>query len=145
MAQKKDVLFQHIEQLVQYLGYLEVLKSKCCSLSMVQSTVILAIGRASQLSVNGLAELLRLDKSTASRHITNLVDLGYVVRTESQEDRRYFVLTLTEQGKGTYKIIEDVTKQYYDTIFEKMKAEDKHMLQQGLSALLVAIKESDCC
>lgn len=145
MAHKEDVLYQHIEKLVQYLGFLEELKSKCCALSMVQSTVILAIGNTHELSVIGLAEQLRLDKSSASRHVTNLVDLGYVIRTESQEDRRYFVLTLSNKGKNAYDTIQIATKKYYETIFKNMKTEDKDKLQQGLNALLIAIKESDCC
>lgn len=145
MILNDDVLYQHIEKLVYYLGYLETLRSQCCALSVVQSSSILAIGKVQELTVNGLADALRLDKSSASRHVTNLVESGYVDRTESPEDRRYFVLSLTDKGKEAYQTIEAVSQKYYETLFDKMDPEDKDRLQQGLNALLMVIRESDCC
>jgi DNA-binding MarR family transcriptional regulator len=145
MIRNGDVLYRHIEKLVHYLGYLETLRSQCCSLSIVQSASILAIGKVQDITVNGLAEELRLDKSSASKHVTNLVESGYVKRTESQEDRRYFVLSLTDKGQEAYQTIQDVSQQFYETIFDKMAPEDKDSLQQGLNAMLKVIRESDCC
>lgn len=141
MSTQHDELYLKIEGLVQYLGHLELLQSKCCSLSMVQASVISAIGRSTDLSIITLAEQLILDKSTVSRHVSNLVNEGYVNRVESSEDRRYSVLSLTEKGQQVYQTIQNTTRHYYTQIFSKMSQEDQEKLKSGLSALLDVMKD----
>lgn len=136
MEKNKDLLYGKIEKLVQYLGHLDQLKSSCCTLSMVQTSVIMAIGSMDSLSIVALADHLRLDKSTVSRHVSNLFDEGYLTRTESPEDRRYFVLGLTSKGEKAYQLIQSVTQAYYLDVFAKMSPEDQEHLHLGLSALL---------
>lgn len=145
MTQRNVQIRSSIEQLMQRLGYLEEVKSDCCSLSIVQSTALMAIGRQQGLSVNALAEQLGLDKSTASRHVTNLVQSGYVIRHESPEDRRFFSLTLTEKGIQNFNTLEATTEQFYQRIVNHMAPEDQKALEQGLEALLKALEASGCC
>ena len=97
------------------------------------------------LSVNTLAEQMSLDKSTASRHVTNLVHSGYVLRAESAEDRRFFSLSLSDKGTTIYNTLESTTNQFYKRILSQMEQDDQDALKQGLKALLKALEISGCC
>jgi len=50
------------------------------------------------ITVGGLADLLMVDSSVASRMASDCITHGYLVRTASQQDGRRTVLRLTEDG-----------------------------------------------
>ena len=52
------------------------------------------------LRVSALAEALGLDTSTASRHVRQLEDGGYLDRTGDPGDRRAFQVRLTRRGRA---------------------------------------------
>jgi DNA-binding MarR family transcriptional regulator len=56
-------------------------------------------GRGS-LRVSALAEAMGLDASTASRHVRQLEDGGYLARTGDPDDRRAFQVRLTRRGRA---------------------------------------------
>ena len=74
--------------LVRKTGILERGEATCCSITISQCHALVEIGRKENISVNQLAELLGLDKSTVSRAVDKLVVDGTVLREEHPEDRR---------------------------------------------------------
>lgn len=59
-----------------------------------------------------LAAAYRLDKSTLSLAVKDLVSRGLVTRSRSADDRRYFALLLTKDGRGVLeKVAERVERQ----------------------------------
>lgn len=50
--------------------------------------------------VSDIGEHLSISNAAASQMVERLVQLGLLVRTESQEDRRVKQLTLTEEGRS---------------------------------------------
>ncbi len=52
------------------------------------------------LRVSALAEAMGLDTSTASRHVRQLEDGGYLARTGDPDDRRAFQVRLTRRGRA---------------------------------------------
>ncbi|MFL4470504.1 MarR family winged helix-turn-helix transcriptional regulator [Tateyamaria armeniaca] len=63
---------------------------------------------ASSLRASAMADMLGVAPTTASSVIARLVKRGYIARTQSEEDRRAYDLTLTEQGR---KIAEAIHRQ----------------------------------
>jgi DNA-binding MarR family transcriptional regulator len=51
------------------------------------------------MRMTALAALAGLDHSTVSRHVTNLIDDGYVSRQADPTDRRAWRLDLTDSGR----------------------------------------------
>jgi len=143
--QSKVYLRELIRLLVRNLGLLEKSEASCCEITISQCHAIVEIGRIEKLSLNKLAELLELDKSTTSRTINNLVDLGLVQREISPEDRRYITISLTTEGEKIYKNIENSMDEYYLNIFNSIPEEKRNQVLESLELLTEAIKNSKCC
>lgn len=140
-----DFLRELIRILVRNLGILEKSDAACCGVTIAQCHAIVEIGRASEISLNDLAELLTVDKSTISRTINNLVENNLVNRELHPEDRRFITIKLTEQGKVIYKSIEDGMKQYYENIFNHIPVDKREQVLESLKLLTEAVKQNKCC
>lgn len=143
--QSKVYLRELIRLLVRNLGLLEKSEASCCEITISQCHAIVEIGRIEKLSLNKLAELLELDKSTTSRTINNLVDLGLVQREVSPEDRRYITINLTTEGEKIYKNIENSMDEYYLNIFNSIPEEKRNQVLESLELLTEAVKNNKCC
>ena len=105
--QGSHYLRELIRILVRNLGILEKGEATCCGTTVSQCHAIVEIGRINEITLNELAILLGLDKSTMSRTINNLVDSGLVIRELHAEDRRYVTIKLTDEGTAVFKSIEE--------------------------------------
>lgn len=65
------------------------------------------VGQHDSCSLKDISENTRFPASTASRRVDELVDVGYIERTRSPEDRREIVLRLTNNGKAIFKLFRD--------------------------------------
>ncbi|MGE5628111.1 MAG: MarR family winged helix-turn-helix transcriptional regulator [Solirubrobacterales bacterium] len=134
-----------IRVLVRNLGVLEKYDAGCCGVSIAQCHAIVEIGRNNEISLNELAELLTLDKSTMSRTINNLVESGLVIRELHPEDRRYITIKLTEQGNKVYKNIEGSMTDYYGKIFSSIPEDRREQVLESLKMLIDAVNDNKCC
>ncbi len=77
------------------------IQSCCNGVSFAQCHTLLEIENNNEISVTELAKNLSLDKSTTSRTIDGLVNIGLVDRTIPKDNRRMATISLTEQGQKT--------------------------------------------
>lgn len=134
-----------IRILIRNLGVLEKTEAACCGTTLSQCHAIVEIGRANQISLNGLANLLILDKSTMSRTINNLVQNDLAIRETHDEDRRYITIKLTENGQRIFQNIEDSMEIYYEEIFRSIPEGKRNQIFESLRLLTDAVKENNCC
>ncbi|MDP4090219.1 MAG: helix-turn-helix domain-containing protein, partial [Bacillota bacterium] len=66
-------LREMIRILERKLGIFEESEFSCCGITFSQCHALIEIGRAKNISLNELAELLNLENSTMSRTVNNLV------------------------------------------------------------------------
>jgi DNA-binding MarR family transcriptional regulator len=131
--------------LVRKLGVLERGEASCCEITLSQCHTIVEIGRAGVMSINQLSELLGLDKSTVSRSVDKLVNDGLLVRTEHQDDRRYVVLQLTEEGQKVFAAVEQKMTLYFEEAIQLIPQEKRDGIIESLQYLLEVLKGSRCC
>lgn len=145
--EKRDshYLREVIRILVRNLGILEKGDASCCGATLSQCHAIVEIGRAGEISLNELAELLNLDKSTMSRTVNNLVNQNFVVRDIHSEDRRYVKIKLTEEGCKVFKITEESMELYYKSILAAIPEDKREQVIESLQLLIKAVKEIKCC
>jgi DNA-binding MarR family transcriptional regulator len=145
----KEIGAQNLRELlrilIRNLDVLEKGESSCCGVTVAQCHAIVEIGRAGEISLNVLAELLVLDKSTMSRTINNLVEMGLVAREMHSEDRRYVSIRLTEDGRKTFEGIETSMKQYYEKVFLSIPQEKRGQVIESIELVVQAAKENKCC
>ena len=134
-----------IRVLVRNLGLLEESEATCCGTTVSQCHAIVEIGRAKEISLNELAELLTLDKSTMSRTINKLVDSGLAIRELHPDDRRYVAIRLTYEGIKIFNSIEGTMEQYYQSIFSSIPEEKREQVLESLQLIIKAAKENKCC
>lgn len=138
-------LREMLRVLIRNLGLLEKSEASCCGTSIAQCHAIVEIGRGKQVSLNELADVLGLDKSTMSRTINNLVEGNLVIREIHPEDRRYVLIELTERGKEVFKSIEDSMEIYYKNILESIPEDKREQVLESLQLLADAVKQNKCC
>lgn len=144
-SQESNYLRELIRVLVRNLGILEKGDATCCGVTISQCHAIVEIGRAQEISLNELAEILTLDKSTMSRTINNLVENNLVVRKLHPEDRRYVTIKLTDEGIKIFKNIEEGMKQYFNAIFNSIPESKREQVLDSLKLLIKAVSENKCC
>jgi len=143
--QGSNYLRELIRVLVRNLGILEKSDASCCGVTISQCHAIVEIGRSGEVSLNELAELLALDKSTMSRTINNLVEDGLVIRELDPEDRRYVKIKLTDKGIKIFKDIEESMDRYYKSIFNSVPEEKREQVLDSLKLLIEAVNKNKCC
>ena len=76
---------------------------KSLNISATRARTVGIIRRVEGCTMNGLARLSAIDRTTLTREVDHLVQDGYVLRTVPANDRRRVVLTLTEKGEALYQ------------------------------------------
>lgn len=131
--------------LVRNLGILDKSEASCCGTTIGQCHAIVEIGRAQEISLNELADILKLDNSTMSRTVNNLVDQQLVVREVDAQDRRYVKMKLTNKGVAVYWSIENNMNIYFQSILNDIPEEKHGQIIESLVLLVEAMNNKKCC
>src|SRR5665647_2726100 len=94
--------------LTRKLGLLEKNEASCCGVSLTQCHVIVELGRAGSISVNYLANMLGLDKSTMSRTINSLVEQDLVSTIEESMAQYYQAACASLPGDKRDQVLESL-------------------------------------
>lgn len=138
-----DMFREIVKICVRKLGLLQKADASCCGITVAQCHTIVEIDKAGCLSLNELAELLNLDKSTMSRTVDNLVNAGLVERQVDTADRRYMKITLTEKGSQIVEAINNNMQNYYERVLNFVPQEKRALVMEALPYLLMAVKDTE--
>jgi DNA-binding MarR family transcriptional regulator len=98
----------------------------CCNgVTLAQCHSLLEIESKEKVSLTELANILGLDKSTVSRTVDGLVNLGLVDRTIPAENRRTAILKLTSTGKNICNSINSTNDKYFSETLSILTASEK--------------------
>lgn len=115
-------------------------KSKSISFSQFMILVGFRCSTSGPVSQSAIAEQLYLTEATVSRHISTLVDLGLLSRTEDKANRRKHIIKITPKGikafESARKVIDDQLNSVFSVIKEKERAGIMKNFEEVLSALL---------
>ncbi len=124
-------------------------QGQCCGLTLAQCHTLLEIGYQKEASLISLASRLGLDSSTLSRSINGLVLLGLVNRSIDEKDRRYIIVSLTQQGQQAFERIESLFNNYFTQILELIPPHKRESVVEDVSLLADAVREfsrrGHCC
>ncbi|MZE70922.1 MarR family transcriptional regulator [Streptomyces sp. SID5789] len=79
--------------------------------SSATADILVLLGREGNMRVGRLAELLALDTSVISRHVSHLDAMGWIDRRADPADRRSRILGLTPEGRALLAELSDSTAQ----------------------------------
>jgi DNA-binding MarR family transcriptional regulator len=103
-------------------------ESCCNGVTLAQCHTLLEIESREKESLTELAKTLGLDKSTVSRTIDGLVNVGLVDRTIPAENRRMSTIQLTEEGKNICNSINCNNDKYFMDTLEALTDSEKELL-----------------
>jgi DNA-binding MarR family transcriptional regulator len=114
---EREIFFQNTE-------------SCCKGVTLAQCHTLLEIEKEEKISVTELANNLSLDKSTISRTVDGLVNIGLVERVIPSDNRRMAILSLTGTGRKTCRDINLKSDKYVsDNLSGLSVIEQKELLR----------------
>lgn len=123
----------------------------CCSgVTLAQCHTLLEIENKGKESLTVLSKTLGLDKSTVSRTVDGLVNIGLVDRTIPAENRRMATLQLTDTGKDICHTINNTSDNYFDETLSVLSTEEKSELIRLLQIVTdrmiqLRSRNEECC
>jgi DNA-binding MarR family transcriptional regulator len=97
----------------------------CCGVTLSQCHALLEIESKDKESVTELANILGLDKSTISRTIEGLVNIGLIDRTIPAENRRMAMVKLTDAGKNVCNSINNNNDRYFQNVISVLTEDER--------------------
>ncbi|NLK75625.1 MAG: MarR family transcriptional regulator [Clostridiales bacterium] len=92
-------------------------------------------------SQDDVAEALKLDKTTVARALLSLEKKGYVERSINSNNRRKYILTLTQKGKENISDIADIYDVWLRKISSCLTEEEQKNFDEYCKRLLIKSEE----
>ncbi len=108
-------------------------------LSLAAIRTILIIDDQADATPGQIAETMGVGRTTITGFLDRLESEGLISRTINPNDRRSFLLTLTEKGKEFVYRIDGHRRDLLRRTFKHMSDQDLAALERGLSSLLSAL------
>lgn len=119
MEKQKLRSFRKSLRIFERLTAQQLKEDSCCrGVTLAQCHLILEIEDLGQATTVGLSKRLGLDKSTLSRTVDGLVNIGLVKRIPAPTDRRFNFLSLTEKGLEVADHINQSNDEFFRRVFE---------------------------
>lgn len=105
-------------------------------LSLTERATLSRLNEYGELLPGELAAMEKVSTQAISQVLNHLLELGLVVRTPSDEDRRKVIVTLTEAGKrGVRQRASEKQEWLTRSITEKLNAREKQTLADAIDVL----------
>ncbi len=127
-----------------------LLSKNCCTsegieISTVHSHILYEIGKQHSPTMQQVADTLAIDVTTFSRQIQTLIKMKLVSKSPSVDDKRFYNLSLTEEGKKLAQSIETSMNDYLDEIFSHMNEFEQETVLRSIKLLNSAMAKSSVC
>ena len=140
MENQKIRYFRKLLRLFERLTANQIKEDSCCQgVTLAQCHTILEIEALGQATIVVLTKQLGLDKSTLSRTIDGLVNIGLVERVAHPKDRRFNLLSLTTKGQDVANHINQANGEFYRRVFEGIESEKHDEVIDNFEELVWAI------
>lgn len=121
----------------------------CCSnVTLAQCHTLLEIESKEKETLTELANNLGLDKSTISRTVDGLVNIGLIDRTIPAENRRTSILQLTQAGINVCHTINGNNDKYIEETLSVLSDQEKDeliRLFEKITSQMVKLRSTGCC
>ncbi len=105
-------------------------------LTISQLQYIEAIGALGEPTITDIAHQLGITKASVTAGVNKLVQMGYVTKAQSAEDRRVFHVSLTEAGQQLVQTKKQALQTYGAFIEAALTAEEAVQLEGILTKLV---------
>lgn len=128
-------------ELVRELGFLQA-RDAATSLSHSHGHALIELDARGAIAQSELPGLLRLDKSTTSRIVAELVERRWVRARPSEEDARARILTLTRAGRARVALVHREANARVEHALAMLSEEDRAVVLRGMATYARALERS---
>ncbi|HSO37845.1 MAG TPA: helix-turn-helix domain-containing GNAT family N-acetyltransferase [Labilithrix sp.] len=128
-------------ELVRELGFLQD-KDAATSLSHSHCHAMIEIEARKKVAQSELPALLRLDKSTTSRIVADLVGRGWLRARPSRDDARARDLMLTASGRAQVKVVHREANARVEQALGALGEDDRRVVLRGMELYARALERS---
>jgi len=111
-------------------------------ISVAEAQATLELFREPDISQNGLANKLRLEKSTVSRLAGMLERRGWIARVRDKDDSRRLRLRLTTAGRRAAQNLAASRQKKFAAVFEAIPVKSRDAVVDALSILREVLNET---
>lgn len=97
--------------------------------------IIGLLGAFAPMSLNALAQEAGIDKSQASRSVSDLIARGYIKREVDAEDGRGVSLGLSREGRALYRKALPKAVERNEALLSVLSAQERDVLERALDKL----------
>lgn len=115
----------------------ELVREREGSLSAMEAFSIEVIHALHEPTIGEFAEFLNISQSNATYKVNNLIKKGYLIKQNSEADRREYHLVLSDKYYG----YTDIMRSYVDTVMERIKESFTPEEQEAFKAALSHISD----
>ena len=108
-----------------------------------QGHTLLEIEQNGQSTLFRIAKNLSLDKSTLSRTVDGLVNIGLVMRVPDPSDRRSNLITLTAHGRAICRRMNSTNDDYYGQVINRIPKQKREQVVESVVLLVRAMEHRD--
>ena len=101
-----------------------------------QGRILFVLWENDGIPIRALAEKTMLEKSTLTSMLDRLVEMGYVTRVPSKEDRRAILIWRTEKDKAFQKLYYDLSADMTNLFYQGLSGQEIDRLEAGLRKIL---------
>ena len=142
-----DRLMETIRALVRRFSLVERADLSCCGMTVAQAATLEALAHENDLRLGTLARRLGIDKSTLTRNVGRLKDLGLVHTIPDPSDRRATMARLTNDGHTAAQRIARIESDFARSVNDALGPNGAAETLQILDRLLAAVRSASqgCC
>jgi DNA-binding MarR family transcriptional regulator len=111
-------------------------------LTIHQFQYIDAIYALGEPTITQIADKLNITKASVTAGISKLINMGYVVKTQSSEDKRVFHVSLTEASQRLIHAKYQALKEYGDFVTDALSENEARQFKATLTKLVKLFKQS---
>ena len=115
----------------------ELVRERDGSLSAMEAFSIEVIHALHEPTIGEFAEFLNISQSNATYKVNNLIKKGYLIKQNSEADRREYHLVLSDKYYG----YTDIMRGYVDTVMDRVKDSFTAQEQAEFTAALAKISD----
>lgn len=119
-----------------------LLKRKSLSFSQFFILVGFTCSPNKPVSQSLIAERLHLTEATVSRHITTLVDLGFLSRSEDAANRRKHIILITKKGTQAFQAASKVIDKELESIFSSIPTKDRTNIIKNFYTIITTLRST---
>ncbi len=109
--------------------------------SVGEAHALMEVAREPGITQRGLAQRLRLEKSTISRIAGLLWRRGWITRERDSEDTRYVRLRLTAAGRRSNNTIASARAAKFAKVFEALPKSTRSEVSAAIATLVEVLRE----